>query len=149
MSRPLVIRSVWTFGLIGLLVLSGCGRKTAVVKGTVVLPANVKLIESDSAKIIFMPEEKDRPACSGAISTSDNSFVAHNPTNKGLPPGKYKVTVRLQPYPGSKGSEKRQELFARINDKYDELASKLTYEVTEEPTQSITIDLTKGTIAKN
>jgi predicted small lipoprotein YifL len=142
-------RSVLVSVAVCLLVLAGCGKKNAIVNGKIILPANIKLIESDRGKIIFVPEDKNAPASSATISSSDNSFVVNGPANKGVPLGKYKITVQLQPYPGEKGSEKRSDLFARLNDKYDPEVSKLTYEVTADSTQSITINLIKGTVTKD
>ncbi|HWG44651.1 MAG TPA: hypothetical protein VN688_17875 [Gemmataceae bacterium] len=141
--------SVSSLTAVCLLVLAGCGEKAAVVKGTIVLPSHIKLIDTDQGKILFVPQEKNTPASSATISSSDNSFVVNGPTNHGVPLGKYKIIVRFKPYPGDPSSENRAQLFARINDKYDEEVSKLTYEVTADSTQSITIDLIKGTVTKN
>ncbi|HTU17280.1 MAG TPA: hypothetical protein VMG10_04400 [Gemmataceae bacterium] len=130
-----------------MLVVAGCGKKTVEVKGTVVFPASLKLIDSDSAKILFVPETEGVPGASGAISNSDSSFTVNGPKGKGIALGKYKIAVRLRPYPGDPASEQRAQLFARIHDRYDELASKLIYEVSGN--SSITVDLVKGTVTKN
>lgn len=132
-----------------LLVSAGCGggsKKGTVLKGTVVLPPNVKLEENDSATISFVPAAGAGEQFAVAIKPSDLTFEASGPTGKGVTPGNYKITIRLQPYKPGESQEKR--VFDAISRKYDAGNSNLSYTVTEEPKQSITIDLTKGTVTK-
>lgn len=147
MARTFRIPSLLVPLVICVLFLAGCGKKSAAVKGTVVFPPNIKLAENDAGKIILVPETEGNPSASGAISSGDNSFTVNGPTGKGVALGKYKITVRLNPYPGDPASDKREELFASVNDYYDTETSKLTCEVTGD--SSITIDLGKGTVTKN
>jgi hypothetical protein len=132
---------------LGLLALAGCGQHGATVKGTVVLPPQVKLEENDSLIVILVPEGENSVASPSPVKP-DLSFVSMGPTGKGVPPGKYKITVSLTPYMGSPEAEKRKPSLDPINKQYDSAHTKLSYEVTSDPQQSITIDLAKGTVTK-
>ncbi len=141
--------SVCLFVVLCLLVLPGCGKSGATVKGTLVLPRNVKLMDTDSVRISFTPEDKKGQGYPAKLSVADNSFVAQGPSKKGIPAGKYTVAVQLQPYMGSPHSERRAAYFASLNKNFNAAHSKLTYEVTAESPQTITIDIPKGTVTKN
>jgi hypothetical protein len=57
--------------------------------------------------------------------------------------------VTLTPYPGKEHKE-REAAFNKVNHQYDvEGGSKLTYEVTADPEQKITVDLAAGKVIKN
>jgi predicted small lipoprotein YifL len=131
-----------------LFALSGCGGRAVSVKGNLVLPPNLTLQESDQVAMSFQPSDSKEGGGGMAVYTpADKSFIVKSADGKGLPPGKYKVSVRIVPYPGSADSEKRAASFADLNAKYASGAS-LTYDVTDEATQNIVIDLDKGTITK-
>jgi len=122
----------------------GCGGPaTSKVSGKIVLPPNTKLIETDSVAVNFMPEDAKNK---GGSTTASPTDLTIRPIE--LPTGKFKVTVQLQAYPGSKDHEKRNATFDTLNKGFDARTSKLTYDVTAEPEQAITIDLGKGTITK-
>lgn len=131
-----------------LLVFAGCGgsKKGPTIKGTVVLPPNVKLAENDSATITFAGSGEGTKQFATPINVADLTFQASGPTGKGVIPGEYKIAVRLQPYAGGKSQHK--PACDAINDKYSSGNSNLSYKVTEDPEQSITVDLTKGTVTK-
>jgi hypothetical protein len=131
-----------------LLPLAGCGTKGYTVTGKVVLPANVKMAADDSVTILFAPEDPKGTSAPAEFTPSDNTFVAKGPEGKGLPPGKYKVSVQITPYPGKPESAQRATQLSGINSAYDLANTKMTYEVTKDSSQSITIDLTKGTVTK-
>jgi hypothetical protein len=140
---------ILTSALICLLALSGCGGKKAVtVKGKLVLPSNIKLDKTDVIQISFVPEDAKDTTRSAKPSPTDLSFVVQNASGKGLVPGKYKVTAKIDVYPGP-DNKKREETFKQINQSYNLLKSKLIYEVTSDPEQTVTVDLTKGTVTKN
>ncbi|MCI0465270.1 MAG: carboxypeptidase-like regulatory domain-containing protein [Gemmataceae bacterium] len=110
------------------------------------MPDNVKLTDKDSATVGLVPVDKTaKGSTSGPISPGDGSF-----TLKDVPPGKYNVTVSLQGYPGDKDSAKRDQLFAPLNKAYGAAGKKqLSYDVTSDPNQSITIDLKNGSVTKS
>jgi predicted small lipoprotein YifL len=149
MPRTRKLRSVLAFLALCLLVLPGCGKSGAVIKGTLILPPNVKLNDTDSVTISFVPEDMKGQAYPAAFSISENSFVAEGPRKKGIPAGKYKIVLELHPYRGSPDSASRASFFDQFNQYYNAGSTKLTYEVTSDSTQSITIDLVQGTVTKN
>ncbi|HBI45310.1 MAG TPA: hypothetical protein DDY78_21030 [Planctomycetales bacterium] len=133
---------------LGLFALSGCGGRTASVKGTLDFPPNLTLMDTDQVSISFQPgDSKQGGGGLGIYTPTDKSFIVQSADGKGLPPGKYKVAVKIVPYPGSPDSEKRMASFSDLNTKYDTGAS-LSYDVTDEATQNIVINLEKGTITK-
>jgi hypothetical protein len=141
---PLVL--IFALCLLG---LGGCGgHKGGIVKGTLVLPPNVKPGETDSLTVLFRPEEGTGESAPAPVNVADMSFSAKGATGKGVAPGKYKLIISLQPYMGSAEAEKRRPLYDAINNKYDEKNTKLSYDVTNEAQQSIVVDLAKGTVTK-
>jgi hypothetical protein len=133
-----------------LLALAGCGTKGYTVTGKLALPQNVKLAPDDSVTILFVSEDpKEKGSSSAAtFSAADSSFVAKGPEGKGMSPGKYKLVVQINPYSGKPDSDQRAKQFSGYNSAYDMANTKLNYEVTKDSSQSITIDLTKGTVTK-
>src|SRR5437660_12457949 len=100
-------RSVLACAAFCLFAVVGCsGKKPVTVKGNVLLPKwnNVKLAEQDLIQVTFDPEAKGGTPVGAKASLTDGSFSAQ------AAPGKYKVSVKITPYPGSEGSEKRLEL---------------------------------------
>jgi hypothetical protein len=130
------------FCLLGAL---GCGSGPAPVtlRGTIVLPANISLEDSDSGTISFMPATQANKSAAVTLSGKSLSFVS-----KSITPGKYTIVASFQPYPGKEGSQKRSDLFKPLNKGFDMKNSKLTLEVSTEPEQSIVINLDKGTVNK-
>jgi hypothetical protein len=126
--------------------IAGCGsKKGSVVNGKVVLPAGAHLDKDDSGTITFVPEKADKSGKGGGagpINPSDLTFFARD-----IAPGKYKIKVNLSAYPG-KENEKRAKVLEGINQHFDDANTKLTYEVTADAQQSITIDLAHGTVSK-
>jgi hypothetical protein len=133
-------------GSLFVLLLAGCGKsgKTVTVTGKLVLPQKAKLAESDSVIVTFLPE--DNPTAPGGtanVNPKDLTF------SLAVPPGKYKVSVTFQPYPGEKDSEQRTKELNQHVGMFSRDATALRHEVGSEPNQAITIDLVKSTITKN
>jgi hypothetical protein len=125
----------------------GCGgKKGSTVNGKLVLPPNLQVDKTDTGDVRLIPETRDKSGKGGATANFNGSDLTF--TLKDVAPGKYKVGVTLTPYPGKENKE-RDATFKKINHQYDvEGGSKLTYEVTSDSEQSITIDLVAGTVTK-
>jgi len=150
MPRIARLGSVFASVVLCALFLPGCaGSKGVPVKGKLVLPPNVKLAEKDLVTVTLVPEAKDTPGATGKVSHTDQTFELTIGPKKGVSPGKYKVAVSLQPYPGEPGSDVRTKGLASINKKYSSEKTPLTCEVTSDPNQSITVDLAKSKVTKN
>jgi len=145
MVRKFVFWSFFTVALVGLFVLSGCsGSKPVSVQGKIVLPKDMKLDDTDTINVGFAGEGEKASNTAMIVNTKELTF-----TSTQVAPGKYKVIVRLGPYPGSKDSDKRARAFDPFNKAHDNDATKLSVEVTSEPTQAFTLDLGKNAITKN
>jgi len=133
MLRITRVRWVMAFSVC-LLVLAGCGgKKPVTVKGNVLLPKwrDVKLADQDFVQVRFVPEAKGVAATGAKASLTDGSFTAK------VPPGKYQVSVQVTLYSGT-----ISETLKAFNKAYGSLpANTLSYEVVEEPEQTIMIDL--------
>jgi hypothetical protein len=133
-----------------LLVFAGCGgSKSIVVKGTVVLPAKTQLVESDDVKISLIPDDPAGKTAVGKAAGKDLSFELKAADGKGIPPGTYKITVKITPYAGEKDSSERAKQFEGVNKTFDAKSTPLSYEVTKDATQTIAIDLGLGKVTKN
>ena len=142
-----MFRSLSRASLLATVVLfaAGCGSsepKPVELQGKLVLPAKLKLLESDSINITFSPDGGGKGSGSATMTGKESSFTAQ------VPPGKYKVSVNIQGYPGEKGSEAHNREISQSVGMYDPSSSSLRYEVTD-GSQAITIDLAKGTVSKN
>jgi hypothetical protein len=135
---------------VGLLLLTGCGPgKGTPVSGKLILPPGVKTESNDSIEVVFSPEDAKMRGATAKVNSSDLTFTVDSAETKGVLPGKYKVTVKITPYMGQQGSDKRAMALEPMNKNFDLKNSKLTYEVTAGTEHKITIDLTKGTITKD
>jgi hypothetical protein len=141
-----------------LLFLAGCGKKTVEVKGKLILPAGMKLMDADPAKkleadivkVALVPEDSAGTASGGQVSNADMTFSTREGKKQaGTVPGKYKVTVKFSAYMGGADSQKRQEVFKKFNKFYDATKTPLKVEIGDELEQSITVDLVKNTVTKN
>jgi len=122
---------------------AGCGGKKPVnVTGKLVLPSKFKLKDTDTIQLIFVPDDKTDTT---AVATVEKTGEFKSST---VVPGKYKVTVKVDPYAGEPGNDKRQKEFEGFNKAHDLANSKLTYDFTSDSNQSITIDTEKDTITK-
>jgi len=128
-----------------LLVLTGSGcKRTVSVSGTVEFPEEVKFQTDDLVHIIFVPESKEETKAPFAqLSRADKTFECKEIT----PGAKYKITAHIDPNPTG-SSPKRPGALEAFNKKYDRASTKLTYQASEEASQSITIDFAKGTVTK-
>lgn len=121
----------------------GCGGSTKKVEvsGKVTFPNNVKLTDTDSVSVEFIADGKGQEGGTGSAKT-DGTFQLK------VAPGKYKVAVTVQPYPGQKDSDKLASDITIAIGKFDRKNSTLSYEVTGDEKQTVNIDLTKGTVSK-
>jgi hypothetical protein len=131
--------------VLSLLALAGCGGGTnpVEVSGKLIMPPNLKLVESDVVVLTFLPEETPEKAVTAEVIPKEGSF-----TTKQILPGKHVITVVVQPYPGMPDSERRMTAFEGFNNSFTRENKKLTYEVTKDAQQSITIDLPKAKVTK-
>jgi hypothetical protein len=151
MLRSLLSRSLLALFGVVLLVSTGCGpSKGSPVTGKVVLPAAFKLADEDQVEVSFLPDDpKVKRGATAMAKPPGLTFTANTSETTGVLPGKYKIAVKVTPYMGSPGSQERKQKFDdAINKHYESYNTKLTYEVTA-GAQSITIDLTKGTVTKD
>jgi len=124
-------------------VLAGCTPSGTTVSGKVVTPANLKLGPNDSLTILFHPEDPaNTKSVLGVYAPADNTFVA-----KEIMPGKYKIQVQMQGYTNTPDAV--QKHMEKLSSTYSREATPLKYEVVNDPKQSITIDLDKGTVTKS
>jgi hypothetical protein len=130
-----------------LLSLPGCGggsSKGVNLTGTVVLPPALKLAEGENLQMSFQPEDESTgKAYAGAYTPNDNSFTA-----KEVPPGKYKITFAVAPYPGSQDMQARMATLKPFNAAFDKAHTPLNVEVKKGTTQKLTIDLVKKTVTE-
>ncbi len=132
-----------------LLAVPGCEGPRETIKGTVVFPPGAEPAQGDAVSIGFVPDVKGAPAGSGTFSAADRSFVVKDADgHNGLPPGKYKIIVQAAPYSSGPDADQRRAVWNDMNKRYNTDNSKLNYEVTTAPTQTITIDLVNGTVTK-
>ena len=124
----------------------GCGGpKLSTIKGTLVLPPNVKVEDNDHIVVEFTPAADTAKGGGATVTISNMSF--ETPASDRLAPGSYKVAVSAQPYPGSANAAQHKTQLAPINEKYGE-KSPLKYDVTSDSVQTITVDLAEGKIVK-
>lgn len=140
MRLSLVRAACLLFVASGLMIGCGSSTRKVEVSGKVSFPSGVKLNETDSVAVDFIPDGKAEGG--SGLAKSDGSFVAK------VPPGKYKVAVTIQPYPGEKDSDKRAAAFSQAVGKFDRKSTTLSYEVTGDDRQTVNIDLVKGSISK-
>jgi len=130
-----------------LLALAGCGAKGTPVKGKLVLPSGVTLLPDDSVTVLFSSETEKGTSAPSMFNASDGTFVCNGPEGKGLVPGKYKIAVTILPYAGM-DNDKRKAVLEPYNEAYRLDKTSLTYEVTKDADQSITIDLAQAKVSK-
>ena len=138
----LVAATVLALGL-----LAGCGgAKPVTVTGKLVLPAKLKIQETDQISITFYPDDasaKDTAggkSSSGTVNPKDLTFTAS------VLPGKYKIGVGVTPYAGMGDEQKRTEIIEGMLGAFNATDTPLRYEVTSAASQSITIDVPKSTV---
>ncbi len=126
----------------------GCGGDKGVkVEGQIVRDGNpYAAAEGETVNLSFAGKNaKGEDAIYPAtVNAGAGSFVVNGPEGKGIPPGKYKITINLSSGGSDPASlaklEKVNAQFARINGK--------ECDITSEPVQKITIDIGKGTVGK-
>lgn len=122
----------------------GCGFSASprTVKGKLVLLPNMKLQETDTINLTFVPEGEGSSAVAD-VSAKDATFTAQ------VPPGKYKIALSVTPYAGTKDAEKREQAFVQKYAPFAPGTTPLRYEVSSEPVQTVTIDLAQGSVSPN
>jgi hypothetical protein len=131
--------------------LTGCGKKGVVVKGKVIFPPNATATSEQLVTVGFTPADKGVLSSTAKYNADDNTFEATGLDGKGLIPGKYTITVSVVETPKAGGGNKTREEMLKelgykdLNKKYDPASSPLSFEITSS-TQSITIDLSAGTV---
>ncbi len=130
--------------VLGLCALTGCGgsSKPVTVTGVIKLPTTIKLVDTDSINLVFVPVEPGGATASANCNAKDGSFTAS------VPPGKYKITLNIVPYAGMPDSEKRHREMENFLQKFNENTTPLNVEIGTEATQTITIDMEKKTVTK-
>jgi hypothetical protein len=132
-------------GVLVALVCAGCSRRTVVVSGGVEFPDTAKVEKDDIVQIVFVPEDKEEKKTPLAtFSREDKRFQCKDI----LPGAKYKIAVRIEPSISAPDAQKRVTAMRDFNKKFDRASTKLTYLASEESSQSITLDLAKGTVTK-
>ena len=127
----------------GLFALTGCNpAKPVTVKGTVTFPPSIKVLDTDNVEVRFIPSDPKAPAAIVSYNPKDGSFTTE------VFPGKYKVAVKLAPYPGTPDADKRIRALENFTKSFDESATPLQVEVGSELEQSIKIDMVAKSVTK-
>jgi hypothetical protein len=123
----------------------GCGGGSApvTVNGKIVLLPNTKYAETDTLVLTFVSTAADGKGGGTADVAKDLSFTAR------VQPGNYKVAFSITPYTGAKDDERRAETFAKKYEAFSATKTPITYEVSSDSTQSVTIDLAQGKATRN
>ena len=128
------------FCLISLFTASGCGAasaKTYHVKGKLTNGGKSPVPDNKAGlTIVFLPldPEAKKATYTAAFNGDDNTYEVFGPDGKGVPAGKYKVTL-LMMSPGFAGE-------AKFNDQYSSSKSPIEVEVTSDKNDQ-DIDLSK------
>lgn len=122
---------------------SGCGSKDATgpdlsgakITGRIVERGKpVKILKDETIKISFIGlADADGKVTGGGDVKEDGSFEIAGPSGKGLPAGKYKVTLSSDIYGGGAGD--------RFQDKLDAVASQMVVDVGGSGTDNFEIDI--------
>jgi hypothetical protein len=129
--------------------LAGCGGGGQPVDGKVIFPPQLKLQPDDTVSIVFDPEDPSGKPGNGRVSPDDKSFTVKCADGKGMLPGRYTIGVIITPYAGHADYKKRAKSVEDFNKQYGTTPTKLTYEVTSDGPQSITVDLVLTSVTKN
>jgi hypothetical protein len=133
---------------VALFSLTGCNGGQEV-SGKVVFPQQITLQPDDLVSIVFDPEDAGGKPGSGRVTVDDKSFIARSADGKGILPGKYTIGLMIIPYAGHPDYKKRVKALESFNNQYGTTPTKLTYEVTSDGPQSITVDLVRSTVTRN
>jgi hypothetical protein len=151
MLRMKLLRVSGVLLFVGLLGLAGCsGARPVTIQGKLIMPKNVPMGEptgkegaQDTLTLTFLKEGEDK-AFSIQVNPKELTFES-----KEIIPGKYKVGFQVGLYAMPTGNPKRQYEVQMFNKAHAAQSSKMTYEVTAESPQSITVDLTKEQVTRN
>jgi len=147
-------------------IVSGCGGSNAVpVKGTVILPEDIQRKGQDSIQLLFHPSDEKatkgsavaRPKMSNDPKQMEQTgppepFTVMTGADKGLPPGNYKISAKLEVYGNFAGSSNQMPPgmvddtpAGQFNSKYNVKQTPLSYTVTSGANE-IVIDLKSGSV---
>lgn len=151
MLYPRLCRLFLALFSLTLLLATGCGvGKGTPVSGKLVLPQGMQLAENDSVELVFFPDDpKVKRGATGTVKPADQSFVVNTSETTGVLPGKYKISVRITPYMGAPGMDKRRLALEPLNKKFEQATTPLTFDVPAGDAVNLTIDLAKGTVTKS
>jgi hypothetical protein len=137
--RPGAVVLVCAAALLG----AGCGSDTVRVTGRLVkdgqpYTANVQGAQPDTLAVDFLATIGDRKYLFPATMQSDGTFAVAGSDGKGIPRGKYRITVLHSGFEGAGGD--------RFKGRYTAEKTPLTVDITE--STALTIDLGAGTVTK-
>ncbi|MBP3954605.1 hypothetical protein J8F10_04815 [Gemmata sp. G18] len=147
MPRTLSLSRVTASLSLALMLLAGCGSPAPVaVSGKITMPPKTKLVDTDIVTLVFEPEDKESGKSENATaSLKDLSFTAK------LVPGKYKIGVTVQVYPGQGGQKESADRSREFQQQFGGFSinsTPLRLEVTKDSGQTITVDLDKKSVGK-
>jgi hypothetical protein len=132
--------------------VTGCGSKSSptnpylrdvsgvVVKGQVLQNGRpLKVSKDEVIHVAFISTTDKQVASPSEFKPEDASFVVKGPTGKGLPAGKYKISIASDRYDG--GENRFQEVF-------DAAVTPLSAEVGTEEGQTFVIDIATRSVTK-
>ena len=144
MSQPSALRLRGFAGFVAALLLFGCGGggKGVRIEGKLVKNGQpVKVPEGMTVTLAFAgTDPKGGAAVYPAAVSSDGSFVADN-----VPPGKYQLRVGLS---GGSNDPKGLARLEELNRDYKEASKYLDYEVPNESSLRITVDIGNFKVSK-
>lgn len=124
--------------------MTGCKKevKTFPMQVNLKFPSNMKLAKDDNIEVQFTNVDDPQSGFVASGPFSEMPFTANAIA------GSFKVQLKIEPYPGSEGSEKRVLNYEMLNRSFDSVETPLKIDLTEGPNQTITIDIGKKTISK-
>lgn len=139
--------SILFTGLLVASLLCGCdSAPTGSAVKVTVASQKLKLEETDSVEVIFTPQGTGTPATANG-SVKDQPLAAGRGETPGVLPGKYTLSVRITPYAGM-ATPQRVDAITESLKQFEPNKSTLTYEVTSEKEQAITVDLDANAVKK-
>lgn len=121
------------------------------IKVTLILPKRIKLQETDTVELALAPEVEGKPGAVSSIEISKPDqplvFDFAGEDRPGVPPGFYRIGVRITPY--SSSGTPRDDALEQFNMANDTRSLGLSLEVKDGPsevTQSITVDMIQNSV---
>lgn len=124
--------------------LVGCGGNSGMrVQGTLVKDGQPLVPKKDEeVSMSFIALAPNAPVGLGSVNfdAANGTFTVHGPTQQGLPPGEYKITVLWSPYQQPQRDYLRGEFSAE--------KTPLRYTVTSEGAQEIEVDVSQKKVTR-